>query len=124
MTFQAILESIVAECDDIYGAVLMGTDGIPIAETARGNIADGPLAEEIGTAGVEFTRILEEIGKASDALAGGPLSEASIFLGQFVLLFRAIDDETFLSVVLSPDGNVGKARYLIRRYQLAIRQEL
>jgi len=104
--------------------VLMGSDGIPIAEYVHGGVPDGPLSDEIGTAGVEFTRILEEIGKAADALAGGSLSETVVVLARFSLVFRVIDEETFLAVVVLPDGNLGKARYLMRRYLLALRQEL
>ena len=38
--------------------------------------------------------------------------------------FRPVDEETFLVVALAPDGNLGKARYLIRRNLLALRQQL
>jgi len=124
MSFDATLSSILEGCSDSVGAVLMGSDGIAIAECVRGEVPEGPLSEEIGTAGVEFTRILEEIGKASDALAGGSLSEAVVVLARFTLVFRKVDDETFLVVVVLPDGNLGKARYLMRRHLLAIRAEL
>jgi predicted regulator of Ras-like GTPase activity (Roadblock/LC7/MglB family) len=124
MSFDATLARIVGECSGCVGAVLMGSDGIPIAEHVHGGVPDGPLSDEIGTAGVEFTRILEEIGKAADALAGGSLSETVVVLARFSLVFRVIDEETFLAVVVLPDGNLGKARYLMRRYLLALRQEL
>jgi predicted regulator of Ras-like GTPase activity (Roadblock/LC7/MglB family) len=39
-------------------------------------------------------------------------------------VFRALDDDLFLAVVVAPDGNLGKARYLIRRNLVAIRAEL
>jgi hypothetical protein len=35
-----------------------------------------------------------------------------------------VDEDTFLVVALAADGNLGKARYLIRRLLLALRQEL
>jgi predicted regulator of Ras-like GTPase activity (Roadblock/LC7/MglB family) len=124
MSFQAVLEKIVAECSDCLGAVLMGSDGIPIAEVATDRVPEGPLEEEIGTAGVEFTRILDEIRKASDAIAGGALAEASVVLDRFSIVFRVIDSDTFMAVVVAANGNLGKARYLMRRHQLAIRQEL
>ena len=124
MSFDATLSAIVDGCSGCVGAVLMGSDGIPIAERVRGGVPEGPLAEEIGTAGVEFTRILEEIRKASDALSGGNVTETVVVMSRFSLAFRTIDDETFLAVVVLPDGNLGKARYLMRRHLLALRQEL
>jgi predicted regulator of Ras-like GTPase activity (Roadblock/LC7/MglB family) len=124
MSFRSILGDIVDGCGDCLGAVLMGSDGIPIEEVGSGHTLGGPLAEELGTAGVEFGRILDDIRKASDALAGGALDETVVVLTRFSLVFRPIDAETFLVLVVAPDGNLGKARYLMRRYLLAIRQEL
>jgi predicted regulator of Ras-like GTPase activity (Roadblock/LC7/MglB family) len=124
MSFRSILRSIVEECGGGLGAVLMGADGIPIEEYVTDRIPEGPLQEDVGSAGVEFSRILEEIRKAADALGGGAVHETVVTLARMSLVFRPIDGETFLALVLSTDGNLGKARYLIRRHLLAIRQEL
>jgi len=45
-------------------------------------------------------------------------------LSRFTLIFRGIDEETFLAVAIAPDGNLGKARYLMRRKLIVLRQEL
>jgi predicted regulator of Ras-like GTPase activity (Roadblock/LC7/MglB family) len=124
MSFRSILRSIVEECGGGLGAVLMGVDGIPIEEYVTDRIPEGPLQEDIGSAGVEFSRILEEIRKAADSLGGGAVTETIVALARMNLVFRPIDGETFLALVLATDGNLGKARYLIRRHLLAIRQEL
>ena len=121
MSFQSILQTVVDECGGGLGAVLMGNDGIPIAE------AEGPAADssaDIGTACVEFARILSEIHKASDAIDGGKLSEVMVGLERFSLLFRSVDEEVTLVLAIAPDGNLGKARYLMRSHLHAIRQEL
>ena len=122
MSFDSLLREIVDGCGGI-GAALMGSDGIPIAQVLASGNSDGPLSEDIATAGVEFGRILEDTRKASDALSGGAVSETVVVLSRFTLVFRTVDAETFLVLVLSPDGNLGKARYLIRRHLAAIRQE-
>ena len=124
MTFAEILREIVEGCSGGIGAALMGEDGIPIEQVVLGNVPEGPLSEDIGVAGVEFGRILGEIRKASDALSGGAVSEMVVSLESFVLIFRVVDEETFLAVILAPDGNLGKARYLIRRSLFALQQEL
>ena len=102
----------------------MGNDGIPIEQVSTGPLPAGRSREDIGIAGVEFGRILDEIRKAADALGGGPLRETVVVLARFQLVFRAVDDETFLVVVLAPDGNLGKARYLIRSSLEALQREL
>ena len=122
MSFESILQSVVDECGGGLGAVLMGTDGIPIAEV-EATQAESASAD-IGTAGVEFARILTEIRKASDAIEGGGMNEVVVGLENFYLLFRAIDEDVLFVVALAADGNLGKARYLMRRHLLALRQEL
>ncbi len=129
MNFEAILRAIVEECGGGIGAALMGNDGIPIEEftasKSSGSSTAGELGQpvEVGTAGIEFGRILLDIRRASDALGGGPLEETIIRVKGFTLVFQPVDDENFLVLALTRDGNLGKARYLIRRHVHAIRQE-
>jgi predicted regulator of Ras-like GTPase activity (Roadblock/LC7/MglB family) len=125
MNFESILREIIESCNGGVGIALMGIDGIPIAqvEAAPQPGEGGLLRDDIGTAGVEFASILGEIRKASDALGGGEMSETLVNLGRFWLLFRQVDEDTLLVLALAPDGNLGKARYLIRRSLVAIRQE-
>ena len=40
------------------------------------------------------------------------------------VVLRGVDEDTFLVLALRPDGNVGKARYLIRRLVPALRESL
>ena len=129
MNFEAILRAIVEGCGGGIGAALMGNDGIPIEEFTAANAPNYPAAGdsgqpvEVGIAGVEFGRILMDIRRASDALGGGSLEETIVRVKGFMLIFQPIDDENFLVLALARDGNLGKARYLIRRHVLAIRQE-
>ncbi|MFB3117459.1 MAG: hypothetical protein ACE1ZP_01720 [Myxococcota bacterium] len=129
MNFEAILRTIVDGCGGGIGAALMGNDGIPIEEfTASKSSGSSPAGEfgqpvEVGIAGVEFGRILTDIRRASDALGGGSLEETIIRVKGFTLVFQPVDDENFLVLALTRDGNLGKARYLIRRHVHAIRQE-
>ena len=125
MSFASILSEIVNGCGGGLGAALMGNDGIPIEEVVvDSDEARELLTEEIGTAGAEFGRILTDIAKASDSLGGGVAQETAVVLARFTLVFRTVDEETFLVVALAPDGNLGKARYLMRRQLLVLRQEL
>jgi predicted regulator of Ras-like GTPase activity (Roadblock/LC7/MglB family) len=124
MSFASILRGIVEQCGGGLGAALMGSDGIPIEQVVAPRAAGALAEDDVGTAGVEFGRILGEIRKASDALSGGAVAETVVVLARFTLLFRSLDEDTFLILVLAPDGNLGKARYLIRRQLGALLQEL
>ena len=124
MNFETILRTIVEGCGGGIGAALMGNDGIPIDQFEADRRADADDDFEVDTAGVEFGRILEDIRKAFDALSGGLVEETIIRGARFSLVFRTVDEENFLIVAVEPDGNLGKARYLIRRHLLALRSEL
>ena len=124
MSFAVLLREIVDGCDGGIGAALMGIDGIPIEQVMNSNAPPSPLGEDIATAGTEFGRILEEIRKAADAVAGGAVQEATIVLSRVVLVLRSVDEDSFLVLAIAPDGNLGKARYLIRRLLPALRQAL
>lgn len=123
MSFASILTKIVDECGGGIGAALMGNDGIPIEQVSAG-ARPAAMPEDIGTAGVEFVRILDEIRKVSDALSAGALGEAVVSFARFTLLFRVVDEDTFLALAIAPDGNLGKARYLMRRHLIALREEM
>jgi predicted regulator of Ras-like GTPase activity (Roadblock/LC7/MglB family) len=123
MSFKTILQTLVDGCGGGVGAALMGSDGIPIDQALARSEAARTLEEEFSAAGVEFGRILDEIRKASDALGGGALREAVVTLAGFSLVLHTVDDDYFIVLALLPDGNLGKARYLIRRHLPAIREE-
>jgi len=123
MTFQSILQTIVDECGGGVGIALMGADGIPVEQAMVASDEARALEDEFSAAGVEFGRILDEIRKVADALNGGMLRETVVSLARFTLIFQTVDDEFFLVLALLPDGNLGKARYLMRRHMPAIRDE-
>lgn len=124
MSFERILQTIVDQCGGGVGVALMGSDGIPVEQAMVDSEAARGLEDEFAAAGVEFGRVLDEIRKVADALNGGALRETVVSLARFTLVFQTVDDEFFLVLALLPDGNLGKARYLIRRHLLAIRREL
>lgn len=123
MSFEAVLQEMIDDCAGAIGIALMGSDGIPVAE-ATGPDGGTESRETIAAAGIEFGRILEEIAKTSDALDGGRLSETLVGLERFWLLFRAVDEDLFLVMALDADGNLGKARFRVRRYLADLQAEL
>jgi predicted regulator of Ras-like GTPase activity (Roadblock/LC7/MglB family) len=124
MTFEPTLRKMIDGCQGAIGVALMGSDGIAVAELQAPSPDLGVLDGEVSAAGIEFGRILDEVRKASDSLNGGRLEEVVISLARFTLLFRSVDDELFLVVALAEGGNLGKARFLLRRHLLELREQL
>jgi predicted regulator of Ras-like GTPase activity (Roadblock/LC7/MglB family) len=121
MSFEPTLQKMIDACPGALGIAMMGSVGIPVADIAG---PDPEGADVVGGAGVEFGRILEEVRKASDALTAGRLEELIVGLARFTLVFRAVDDELFVVVALAPNGNLGKARFLLRRHLGELREQL
>jgi predicted regulator of Ras-like GTPase activity (Roadblock/LC7/MglB family) len=124
MSFASILQEIVDECGGGLAAALMGADGIPIEQVEASGEVRASLSHEVDALGVEFGRILDEMRKASDSVAGGVLEEVSVRLANFWVLMRVVDEESYLVLAIEPDGNPGKARFLMRRQLMALREEL
>ena len=110
MAFKEILKTIVNESAGALGGVLMGYDGIAIDEYLRdtGGIDVQILA-------IEYASVLKEIKRTVGVLKTGELEEVSIISGQCTIVVRGISDDFFVALVLAPDGNFGKARYLMKR---------
>jgi predicted regulator of Ras-like GTPase activity (Roadblock/LC7/MglB family) len=124
MSFESVLGSIVHECGGGLSIALVGNDGIAIVQVHEVPIERNPLGGDLSIAGAEFGRILNEIHKASDALAGGEVNEVVVALSRFTLVFEEVDEDVVMVLALAPEGNLGKARYLMRRHVREIREEL
>jgi predicted regulator of Ras-like GTPase activity (Roadblock/LC7/MglB family) len=119
MSFDEILRGIVSQCPGCIGVALMGSDGIPIAEV--GGAGEG---EDVTLLGVEFGRVLEEARKVAANVGGGELEELVISMARSQVVMRAVDPDTLFVLALDPSGNLGKARYLLRRHTLDVREQL
>jgi len=124
MSFESVLQKIVDGCGDAIGVALMGNDGIPIVHVHVESRIEKQLGYALGAAGAEFGRILGDIHKASDSLGGGRIIEKENRLSRITLLFREIADDVVLVLAIGPTGNIGKSRFLMRRFEREIRDEL
>ena len=109
MDFREILTDVVKRVDGGKAVVLMGYDGIAIDEFRReGTDVDIQLVA------IEYSSILKEMKRATELLESGTLQEISVVTGKAMIVARAVTDEYFLMFYLSLDGNLGKARYMMK----------
>ena len=125
MSFDAILEQIVAAGPGVLGVALVGNDGLVVAQAESSSAQDGDGENwDISTLGVEFGRIIEDLNRASSDMGVGGIAEVMVRLDRVTLIASRVDEDLLLILGLAPDGNIGKARYLMRRDGWAIRQEI
>src|SRR5260221_5273661 len=87
----------------------MGLDGIPVDTYVRQNDK-----LDVTTVGMEFSFIMSQVKKAGDSLQVGRLEEFAVKAQRLVLVCRMLSPQYFVAVVLSLEGNFGKARFLAR----------
>ena len=107
--FAETLRKVVDNVDGGIAAVIMGLDGIPVDSYIRQ--AD---KLDVNTVGMEFSFILGQVRKAGDSLQVGGLEELTVKAQRLMLVCRMVSPQYFIAVVMAPEGNFGKARYLAR----------
>ena len=117
--FQENLKRLVADTEGGVAGLLMGFDGIAVDSYSA---PDGGI--DIQTVGMEFSFILGQVRKAGDSLAVGSLEELSVKAQRLLLVCRMISAQYFVAVVMAPEGNFGKCRYLMRLATPALQAQL
>src|SRR5215472_5964561 len=107
--FRENLQKIVDNVDGGVAGLLMGFDGIAV-ETYQRDDAD----VDIQAVGMEFSFILTQVRKAAEILEVGGVREIAIKADQLTVIIRVLSEEYFVALVLKPEGNFGKGRYLLR----------
>ena len=107
--FGETLRKVVDNVDGGIAAVIMGLDGIPVDSYVR---QTDKL--DVNTVGMEFSFILTQVRKAGDSLQVGGLEELTVKAQRLMLVCRMVSPQYFIAVVMAPEGNFGKARYLAR----------
>ena len=109
MGFREHLQDI---CKGVEGAVacsVMGFDGISIDthEVAAGDL-------DVPSLLVEYTTLVNQIRTAAVVLQSGGVKELVVATDRLTTLARPLNSEYYLLLALTPEGNWGKARYLMR----------
>jgi len=107
--FAETLRKVVDNVDGGIAAVIMGLDGIPVESYVRQHDKI-----DVNTVGMEFSFILTQVRKAGESLQVGGLEELTVKAQRLILVCRMVSPQYFVGVVMAPEGNLGKARYLAR----------
>jgi len=119
LSFSDTLGALATRIEGAVAAIILGIDGIPI-ERFIPAIEPGLDLEMIAT---ELTTLLRRgMHTATDA-ALGDLREMIITTDRLTILLRPITQDYFLMLAVIPGGNVGRARYELRKAQLVLEEE-
>ena len=110
MSFREHLEEVCRSVDGAVACSLMGVDGIEVDT----HLADGGGVDDVKSLLVEYSGVLRSAREAAEAHEAGGVAELAIATDKLVAVVRTVSPEYFMVVALTPDGNIGKARYLLR----------
>lgn len=119
MLFKQALQSAVDATTGGLAGLLMDFEGIAVETYSR-----APAEFDIEAVGAEVSVVVKAIQRATEMLDAGDTREVAFKSDKLVTLIRVINDSYFVAMALTPDGNLGKGRYLLRLMAPQLKQEL
>jgi len=117
--FKEALETILERTEGSLGALIMGIDGIAVERLLK----EAGQEANLDVAAAEFTSLVRSAQKAGKDTGLGNLRELMISLDDAVLIMRLLGQDYFVVLAISPDGNLGRARFELRKAELQLKQE-
>lgn len=117
--FKQTLEAIIERTEGSLGALIMGIDGIAVERSLKQEGQESNL----DVAAAEFTSLLRNAQRAGRDTGLGNLRELVITLDDAVILMRLLGQEYFVVLAISPDGNLGRGRFELRKAELQMAKE-
>jgi predicted regulator of Ras-like GTPase activity (Roadblock/LC7/MglB family) len=117
--FQAVLKEIVDSTEGGLSTLLMDFEGIALESYSK---PGAPF--DINNVGIEFGVVLGSGQRAAESLEAGQAAEVAIQADKMITVLRVVNASYFVAFSLSPEANVGKARFMLRTRVPALAKEL
>jgi predicted regulator of Ras-like GTPase activity (Roadblock/LC7/MglB family) len=117
--FKEALQSVVEGTEGGLAGLLMDFEGIAVESYAKDESPD-----YVEAVGAEVSVVVKAIQRATEMLDAGETSEVAFKSDKLVTLIRVVNENYFIALTLTPEGNLGKARFLMRIAAPKLREEL
>jgi predicted regulator of Ras-like GTPase activity (Roadblock/LC7/MglB family) len=108
VSFTEVLKETVDRVEGAVSSMIIAADGIPVQEYISEQLID------LTGLGAEASAMIRDIGNAAENLGLGNAREFSIVSDRCGIIMRKINDEYYLALVIKPDGNYGKGRFILK----------
>ena len=115
MPLKPILNSMLDQVEGSFTAMLMGYDCIAIDEAHRGE-----PGFDVQTMTIEYATVIKDIRRSIEVIGAGDMEEMTITTRDSCMIVRMVSPELFAAFVMSKNGNLGKARYVLRSSAMAL----
>ena len=117
--FKGALQTIVEKTDGSLGALIMGADGLSVEKFFN----EEGYAANLDVAAAEFTSLVRSAMRSGNDLALGDLRELVVSLDSVTFIMRLFNKDYFVVLAMKPEGNLGRARYELRKAELTLAHE-
>lgn len=117
--FKKALEVINERTEGALGSMIMGTDGIAVERVFSEEGGD----TNMDVAAAEVTSLVRNAQRAGRDTGLGGLREIVVAFETMTLVARLITREYFVVLALAEDGNLGRARFELRKAELDLARE-
>jgi len=117
--FKEALQTIVEKTDGSLGALIMGADGLSVEKYFN----EEGYAANLDVAAAEFTSLVRSAARSGNDLALGDLRELMVALASVTFIMRLFNKDYFVVLAIKPEGNLGRARYELRKAELILAHE-
>ena len=107
--FKEALEAVVTGTEGGLAGLLMDFQGVAVESYTK----EG-ASFDIDMIGAEYSVVIKSIQRAAESLEAGGASEVAVLAEKMITVIRVVNADYFVALALSPDANLGKARYLLR----------
>jgi predicted regulator of Ras-like GTPase activity (Roadblock/LC7/MglB family) len=108
MNFSDVLKESVDRVDGAVSAMIIAADGIPVQEYVSEKLID------LTGLGAEASAMIRDINLASENLGLGEAREFSLISDMCGIIMRKINADYYLALVIKPEGNYGKGRFVLK----------
>ncbi len=117
--FKEALQGVVEGTDGGVAGLLMDFEGIPLESFSRED-----SVFDIEAVGAEVSVVVKAIQRATEMLEAGDTKEVAFKSAKMITLIRVINENYFIALTLSPEGNLGKGRFMLRVAAPRLAEEL
>lgn len=118
--FADLLRSIIGRVEGSLGALIMGLDGIAVEQV---EVQKLEKSEALNMVAAAHATLLRNSMRLTSDVGVGALNELTVMSSDLTLVMKLINREYFLLIAIRPDGNLGRARFELRKAQLQIAEE-
>ena len=108
MSFSEVLRDTVEKVDGAVSAIIIGADGMSVEEYTQEKLID------LTGLSAEASAMIKDINLAADNLGLGNAREFSIISDRCGIIMRKINSDYYLALVIKPEGNYGKGRFILK----------